>query len=146
MTADPDDWRARVGALHARAGLVKLSREDLEFLAPGTTGGNVDTVSVSVYGFGVTSHTQGEFSTADPVNIAALASGRLDDRWLASVRVWTLICWFFLSFGDYLLENPQEAKAVVEGAPAPVKEGVAKDEAEELKKKLEDSGATVAIK
>ena len=31
--------------------------------------------------------------------IAALASGRLDDRWLSSVRVWTLICWFFLSFG-----------------------------------------------
>jgi cytochrome c-type biogenesis protein CcmF len=31
--------------------------------------------------------------------IGALASGRLDDRWLSSVRSWTLICWFFLSFG-----------------------------------------------
>ena len=31
--------------------------------------------------------------------IAALASGRLDDRWLASVRVWTFVCWFFLSLG-----------------------------------------------
>ena len=31
--------------------------------------------------------------------IAALASGRLDDLWLASVRVWMLICFFFLSFG-----------------------------------------------
>ncbi|MBT8492856.1 MAG: heme lyase CcmF/NrfE family subunit [Deltaproteobacteria bacterium] len=31
--------------------------------------------------------------------IAALASGRLDDRWLASVRSWALICFFFLSFG-----------------------------------------------
>jgi len=31
--------------------------------------------------------------------IAALASGRLDDQWLGSVRVWTFICWFFLSFG-----------------------------------------------
>lgn len=31
--------------------------------------------------------------------IAALASGRLDDSWLASVRVWTFICWFFLSLG-----------------------------------------------
>jgi cytochrome c-type biogenesis protein CcmF len=31
--------------------------------------------------------------------VAALASGRLDDAWLASVRVWTFICWFFLSFG-----------------------------------------------
>jgi cytochrome c-type biogenesis protein CcmF len=31
--------------------------------------------------------------------MAALASGRLDDKWLGSVRVWMLICWFFLSFG-----------------------------------------------
>ncbi len=31
--------------------------------------------------------------------VAALASGRLDDKWLSSVRSWTLISWFFLSFG-----------------------------------------------
>jgi cytochrome c-type biogenesis protein CcmF len=31
--------------------------------------------------------------------IAALASGRLDDLWLGSVRTWMLICFFFLSFG-----------------------------------------------
>jgi len=31
--------------------------------------------------------------------IGALASGRLDDLWLGSVRVWSLICFFFLSFG-----------------------------------------------
>src|SRR5207237_4119611 len=31
--------------------------------------------------------------------IGALASGRLDDSWLGSVRVWMLICFFFLSFG-----------------------------------------------
>ncbi len=31
--------------------------------------------------------------------IGALASGRLDDMWLSSVRVWALICFFFLSFG-----------------------------------------------
>ncbi len=31
--------------------------------------------------------------------IGALASGRLDDLWLSSVRTWTLICFFFLSFG-----------------------------------------------
>ncbi len=31
--------------------------------------------------------------------IGALASGRLDDMWLGSVRVWMLICFFFLSFG-----------------------------------------------
>jgi cytochrome c-type biogenesis protein CcmF len=31
--------------------------------------------------------------------VAAMASGRLDDMWLGSVRSWTLVCWFFLSFG-----------------------------------------------
>ena len=39
-----------------------------------------------------------------------------------------------------------EAKALVEGAPKPVKEGVSKDEAEKLKKQLEEAGATVEIK
>lgn len=40
----------------------------------------------------------------------------------------------------------KEAKDLVEGAPKPVKEGVAKDEAEELKKKLEAAGAKVELK
>ncbi len=40
----------------------------------------------------------------------------------------------------------KEAKELVEGAPKPVKEGVTKDEAEEIKKKLEDAGATVELK
>ena len=40
----------------------------------------------------------------------------------------------------------KEAKDLVEGAPKPVKEGVTKDEGEELKKKLEDAGATVELK
>ena len=40
----------------------------------------------------------------------------------------------------------KEAKDLVEGAPKPVKEGVAKAEAEELKKKLEGAGATVELK
>ena len=39
-----------------------------------------------------------------------------------------------------------EAKALVEGAPKAVKEGVSKDEAEKLKKQLEEAGATVEIK
>jgi len=40
----------------------------------------------------------------------------------------------------------KEAKDLVEGAPKPVKEGVAKAEAETLKKKLEDAGAKVDLK
>ncbi|MDX2222121.1 MAG: 50S ribosomal protein L7/L12 [Rhodospirillaceae bacterium] len=40
----------------------------------------------------------------------------------------------------------KEAKDLVEGAPKPVKEGVSKDEAAELKKKLESAGAKVEVK
>jgi large subunit ribosomal protein L7/L12 len=39
----------------------------------------------------------------------------------------------------------KESKELVEGAPKPVKEGVSKDEAEDIKKKLEDAGATVEV-
>lgn len=40
----------------------------------------------------------------------------------------------------------KEAKDLVDGAPQTVKEGVKKEEAEELKKKLEEAGATVELK
>src|SRR5512139_3375620 len=40
----------------------------------------------------------------------------------------------------------KEAKDLVEGAPKPVKEGVSKEEAEAVKKKLEESGAKVEVK
>jgi large subunit ribosomal protein L7/L12 len=40
----------------------------------------------------------------------------------------------------------KEAKDLVDGAPKPVKEGVTKDEAAEMKKKLEAAGATVELK
>lgn len=40
----------------------------------------------------------------------------------------------------------KEAKDLVDGAPKPVKEGVSKDEAESLKKQLEEAGAEVEVK
>jgi len=40
----------------------------------------------------------------------------------------------------------KEAKDLVEGAPSTVKEGVSKDEAEAVKKQLEEAGATVTVK
>ncbi|MFW6012502.1 MAG: 50S ribosomal protein L7/L12 [bacterium] len=40
----------------------------------------------------------------------------------------------------------KEAKELVESAPAPVKEGASKDEAEEIKKKFEEAGAQVELK
>ncbi|MFC6634493.1 50S ribosomal protein L7/L12 [Microbulbifer taiwanensis] len=40
----------------------------------------------------------------------------------------------------------KEAKALVDGAPSPLKEGASKDEAEDAKKQLEEAGATVELK
>ena len=40
----------------------------------------------------------------------------------------------------------KEAKDLVEGAPKPIKEGASKDEADEIKAKLEEAGATVEVK
>ncbi len=40
----------------------------------------------------------------------------------------------------------KEAKDMVEGVPSTIKEGIAKDEAEDIKKKLQDAGATVEVK
>ncbi|AYA03489.1 50S ribosomal protein L7/L12 [Acinetobacter sp. WCHAc010034] len=40
----------------------------------------------------------------------------------------------------------KEAKDLVEGAPSLLKEGVSKEEAEELKKKLDETGATITVK
>ncbi len=40
----------------------------------------------------------------------------------------------------------KEAKEIVDGAPSPIKEGVAKDEAEALKAQLEEAGAEVELK
>ena len=40
----------------------------------------------------------------------------------------------------------KEAKDLVDGAPKPVKEGISKEQAEEIKAKLEEAGATVEIK
>ncbi len=39
----------------------------------------------------------------------------------------------------------REAKELVEAAPTPVREGVSKDDAEEVKKKLEEAGATIVV-
>lgn len=40
----------------------------------------------------------------------------------------------------------KEAKDLVDGAPKPIKEGVSKEEAETLKKKFEEAGATIEVK
>ena len=46
----------------------------------------------------------------------------------------------------FLFQNLKEAKDLVEGVPAAVKEGVSNDEAEDIKKQLEEAGAQVEVK
>lgn len=90
-------------------------------------------------------------SAAAPVAVAAAAGGE------AAAEEKTDFDVMLMSFGEKKINvikevraltglGLKEAKDLVEAAPKAVKEGVAKDEAEEAKKKLEDAGATVELK
>ncbi|AMN53145.1 MULTISPECIES: 50S ribosomal protein L7/L12 [Stappiaceae] len=93
-------------------------------------------------------------SAAAPVAVAAVAAGGGD---AAAAEEKTEFDVILASAGDKKINvikevraitglGLKEAKELVEGAPKPVKEGVGKDEAEELKKKLEEAGASVELK
>ena len=93
-------------------------------------------------------------SAAAPVAVAA-AAGAADAG--AAAEEQTEFDVILASFGEKKINvikevrgmtglGLKEAKDLVEGAPKAVKEGVTKDEAEELKKKLEEAGATVELK
>ncbi len=94
-------------------------------------------------------------SAAAPVAVAAVAAGGGDEGEAAAEQ--TEFDAVLTSFGDKKINvikevraltglGLKEAKELVEGVPKPVKEGVSKDEAEEIKKKLEGVGATVELK
>ena len=90
-------------------------------------------------------------SAAAPVAVAAAGDGAVAEAESDEVDV------ILASFGEKKINvikevraitqlGLKEAKDLVEGAPKVIKEAVKKDEAEELKKKLEDAGATVELK
>ena len=92
-------------------------------------------------------------SAAAPVAVAAAAGGGE----AAAVEEQTEFDVILASAGDKKINvikevrtitglGLKEAKDLVEGAPKPVKEGASKEEAEEIKKKLEEAGASVQIK
>ena len=92
-------------------------------------------------------------SAAAPVAVAAVAPG--GDAGAAEEQ--TEFDVILTAFGDKKINvikevrgitglGLKEAKDLVEGVPKPVKEGVAKEEAEEIKGKLEEAGATVELK
>ncbi len=92
-------------------------------------------------------------SAAAPVAVAAVASGAE----AGEVEEQTEFNVVLASFGDKKINvikevraitglGLKEAKELVEGVPAAVKEGVSKEEAEQIKSKLEEAGATVELK
>jgi large subunit ribosomal protein L7/L12 len=125
---------------------MALSQEDiLEAISGMSVIEVVDLISAMEEKFGV--------SAAAPVAVAAVAAG--DDSGSAAEQ--TEFDVVMTSFGGNKVSvikavraatglGLKEAKTVVESAPAPIKEGVSKDEAEELKKQLEEAGAEVEIK
>ncbi len=91
-------------------------------------------------------------SAAAPVAVAAVAGGAAE-----AAEEQTEFTVVLKSFGAKKINvikeiraitglGLKEAKDLVEGAPKEVKEGVAKDEAEKIKKQLEDAGAEIEIK
>ncbi|MEE9424351.1 MAG: 50S ribosomal protein L7/L12 [Methylococcales bacterium] len=125
---------------------MALSQEDiLEAISNMSVIEVVDLVSAMEEKFGV--------SAAAPVAVAAAGAG---DGGAAAAEQ-TEFDVVMTSFGGNKVSvikavraatglGLKEAKAAVEAAPASIKEGVSKDEAEELKKQLEEAGAEVEIK
>jgi len=94
-------------------------------------------------------------SAAAPVAVAAAPGGGGADAAAAEEK--TEFDVILLSAGDKKIQvikevrgitslGLKEAKDLVEGAPKPIKEGVAKDEAEAIKKKIEEAGGQADIK
>ncbi len=93
-------------------------------------------------------------SAAAPVAVAAAAGGAAEG---AAAEEQTEFAVILASFGEKKINvikevraitglGLKEAKDLVESAPAPIKEGATKDEAAEIKTKLEEVGATIEIK
>ena len=96
----------------------------------------------------------GVSAAAAPVAVAAVAGG---DAGAAAAEEKTEFDVILASAGDKKINvikevrtitglGLKEAKDLVEGAPKPVKEGASKDEAQQIKAKLEEAGATVEVK
>jgi large subunit ribosomal protein L7/L12 len=126
---------------------MAVSKEDiLETISNMSVMDVVDLISAMEEKFGV--------SAAAPVAVAAGPAAGGD---VAAVEEQTEFDVVLTSFGAQKVPviktvreitglGLKEAKDLVEGVPSSVKEGVSKDEAEQIKKKLEEAGASVEVK
>ena len=127
---------------------MAVTKEDiLESISNMTVVEIVDLISAMEEKFGV--------SAAAPV--AAMAAAPAGGGEAAAAEEKTEFDVVMSSFGDNKVAvikavraitglGLKEAKDMVEGAPATIKEGVSKDESEEMKKQLEEAGASVELK
>jgi len=92
-------------------------------------------------------------SAAAPVAVAAAPAGEAQEEAVEQTEFDVVLT----AIGDKKIQvikvvraitglGLKEAKGVVDGIPGPVKEGVSKDEAEDIKNQLEEAGASVEIK
>ncbi|WP_376689873.1 50S ribosomal protein L7/L12 [Wenzhouxiangella sp. EGI_FJ10409] len=126
---------------------MAVSKDDiLETISEMSVMEVVDLIEAMEEKFGV--------SAAAPVAVAGAAAGGGE---AAAAEEQTEFDVVLASFGDNKVGvikavrsitglGLKEAKELVEGAPTPVKEGVEKAEAEDVKKQLEEAGATVEVK
>jgi len=93
-------------------------------------------------------------SAATPVAVSAVAPG---SEQVAQVEEQTEFDTILTGFGDQKIQvikvvraitglGLKEAKDLVDGVPKPIKEGISKGEADDIKKKIEEVGGTVEIK
>ena len=125
--------------------MAKLTNEDiLNAIADMSVMNVVELVSAMEEKFGVSAAV-----AAAPVAVAAEASAAVEEKTEFDVVL--------TSFGDKKVAvikavrtisglGLKEAKDLVESAPAPIKEGAPKAEADDLKKQLEEAGASVELK
>jgi len=125
---------------------MAVSKEDiLETISNMSVMDVVDLISAMEEKFGV--------SAAAPV--AMMAAGPVDAG--AKEEEKTEVDVILISFGDKKIQvikevraitslGLKEAKTLVDGVPAPVKEGIAREDAEKIKAQLEEAGAQVEIK
>ncbi|HLR87493.1 MAG TPA: 50S ribosomal protein L7/L12 [Wenzhouxiangella sp.] len=126
---------------------MAVSKEDiLETISEMSVMDVVELIEAMEEKFGV--------SAAAPVAVAAGAAAGGD---AAAAEEQTEFDVILASFGDKKVAvikavrgitglGLKDAKDLVESAPAPIKEGIEKDEAEDIKKQLEEAGATVEVK
>lgn len=126
---------------------MAVSKEDiLETIAGMSVMEVVDLIEAMEEKFGVS-------AAAAAVAVAAPAGGDAGDAVVEQTEFDVVMT----NFGDNKVSvikavrsitglGLKEAKGLVESAPTPVKEGVSKDEAEEVKKQLEEAGAAVELK